>query len=247
MQVKIENFEGPLDLLLQLIEKQEMDITRVSLASIAEQYVDYIKNSPDIKPEEIGDFLVVAGKLLFLKSKILLPYCEGEEEEDDSEELEQQLKIYKEFLEASKKIDTIAKQKQFTFAPHISKRNRTGTVGGEEPLFSPPSKLTSRDLESTYKRLLKDLRNSELLKEKMEEDKIDKRINLEDKIESIRNMVARKIKFSFDKITRNAQNKTEVIVSFLAVLELTKQKVIITDQQELFSTINIDPNNYEQE
>jgi len=233
MEIKVENFEGPLDLLLKLIEKQEMDITKVSLATIAEQYVAHIKNSPDIKPEEIGDFLVVAGRLLFLKSKILLPYFNWEEEEEDSEELERQLKIYKEFLEASKKVDNMVKQKQFTFAPDIKKnKSRMGSSAGESS-FSPPKNLQARDLSRVYNKVLKDLRESEVLKEKMREEKIDRRVSLEEKIESIRRMVVKKIKFSFDKITENAQNKTEIIVSFLAILELSKQEAITTELTDI--------------
>lgn len=246
MQVKVKDFEGPLDLLLQLIEKQEMDITKVSLAAIAEQYVEHIKNSPEIQPEEIGDFLVVAGKLLFLKSKVLLPYFNlEEEEEDNSEELKQQLKIYKEFLEASKKIEEKGKQKQFLFTPVVGKKYKDRINTSEEQMFSPPKNLKPRDLSRAFGQVLEDLSHSESLKEKLQEKKLDRQISLDEKIENIRNMVTQKIKLSFDKITRNAKNKTEVIVSFLAVLELSKQKVITTEQQDLFDTINIDPRPYE--
>lgn len=248
MEVKVKNFEGPLDLLLKLIEKQEMDITKVSLATIAEQYVEHIKISSEIKPEEIGDFLVIASKLLFLKSKILLPYFNwDEEEEEDSQELEKQLKIYKEFLEASKKIEEIGKKKQFSFVPSVGKNSKNRMGSSDAPVFSPPQSLTAPGLSQVFKRVLEDLGHSESLKERLQEEKIDRQVSLEEKIENIRSMVWKKIKFSFDKITQNTKNKTEIIVSFLAILELSKQKVIVTEQKDLFDTINIDPQSYEQE
>ena len=98
MLIKIDKFQGPLGLLLQLIEKEELDITEVSLAKISDQYIDSIKNTKNIDPGETADFLVIAAKLLFIKSKALLPYLYPEEENEEIEELESQLRMYKEFL-----------------------------------------------------------------------------------------------------------------------------------------------------
>src|SRR3990167_8461875 len=103
---KIEKFEGPLGLLLQLIEKEEMDITEIYLAKIADQYIDYIRNSKSIEPEEMADFLVVAAKLFLIKSRALLPFLQGEVEQE-IQDFENQLKMYKEFLEAAKKVHAI--------------------------------------------------------------------------------------------------------------------------------------------
>ena len=96
MNFKIDKFEGPLGLLLQLIEKEEMDITEISLAKIADQYIEYIRSYKGIGPEEMADFLVVAAKLLLIKSRALLPFLKGEAEEE-IQEFEHQLRMYKEF------------------------------------------------------------------------------------------------------------------------------------------------------
>lgn len=244
MEFKIENFEGPLDLLLKMIEKQEMDITKVSLAKIADQYVEYIKSSRDlINPEEIGDFLVLAARLLYLKSKVLLPYLAWDDEEED-DELEQQLKIYKEFLEASQKIDSLARKKKFLYFPQVNKLN-SRVFQGEENVFSPPKKLKKAELAKTFREILQELKKSEFLEEKLEEDKIDYQINIEDKINSIRKLISRKVKFNFHNILENSNSKTEVIVSFLAILELSKQKFLVIAQEDLFAPIIVNSNQQE--
>ena len=109
---KLEKFEGPLSLLLKLIEQEELDITQVSLANVADQYVNYIRQSDHINPDEVADFLVVAAKLLLIKSRALLPYLYPEEEED-IEELQQQLRMYQEFVKASKGINLMLGKKKF--------------------------------------------------------------------------------------------------------------------------------------
>ena len=81
-EVQVEKFQGPLDLLLQLIERDEMDITQISLAQVTEQYIGYLEEVEELNPEEVADFLVVAARLLFIKSRVLLPTLNlgGEEE-----------------------------------------------------------------------------------------------------------------------------------------------------------------------
>ena len=93
MEIKIENFEGPLDLLLQLIEQEELDITQVSLSAVAEQFISYLETIEKKEPEMLADFLLIAAKLLYIKSRALLPELEMELEED-SIDLARQLKMY---------------------------------------------------------------------------------------------------------------------------------------------------------
>ncbi len=239
LQIKTDKFEGPLGLLLQLIEKEELDITEVSLAKIADQYVDYIKNSQHISPETIADFLVIAAKLLLIKSRALLPYLSAQEEEE-IEELEQQLKMYKEFLEASKKVEAIIKQKRFTFTREFSRKamlaNINSVAGLEAGFFSPPKKLKANDLFTIFKDLLKRIKPTE---EELEEERIEYKINIEDQILAIQQMLINRIRVSFDRILANTKSKTEIIVSFLAMLELMKQRNIVVRQDGLFDKIMI--------
>jgi segregation and condensation protein A len=230
IDVKLEKFEGPLSLLLQLIEKEELDITQISLAKIADQYIEYIRKSAAINPEEMADFLVVAAKLLLIKSKALLPFLFPEEEEE-IEELEHQLLMYKEFLEAAKKINTILNKGKFMFAKEF---NRKAVMNGAK-FFSPPKKLIAVDMATVFGELIERVKPAE----KLEETTIEDKINIEDKIFSIKNLIKQRIKLSFNQVLNEARSKTEVIVSFLAILELMRQKHVILAQDELFSEIVI--------
>ena len=105
-KVVLEQFEGPLDLLLKLIEKDKLVITEISLAHITNQYLNYIEESKELIPEEVADFLLIASKLIYLKSKHLLPDF-NLEDEDDASSLEEQLKIYRQYYDAAQNINQI--------------------------------------------------------------------------------------------------------------------------------------------
>jgi segregation and condensation protein A len=231
-EVKLEKFEGPLSLLLKIIEKEEMDITEICLANIADQFVNYIRSShsEEIDPDEMADFLVVAAKLLFIKSKALLPYLLPEEEED-IEELEQQLKMYKEFVEASTNIEKMLGKKKFMFAREFNRKVILNNVNS----FSPPKKLETRDMALTFEGILDRLKPAE----EMEEGTVEDEVNIEEKIFNIKEMVIKKIKVSFNKVMAQAKNKTEVIVSFLAMLEMMRQREVNLNQDEMFGDIII--------
>jgi segregation and condensation protein A len=103
--VKLEKFEGPLELLLELIEKEQLKITELSLAHVADQYLDYIKNHDSIALENLADFLTIASRLILIKSRALLPMLQvTPEEEEEIQDLAKQLEEYKKFREASQKI-----------------------------------------------------------------------------------------------------------------------------------------------
>lgn len=230
MNFKIDKFEGPLGLLLQLIESQELDITEISLAKIADQYIEYIRGYKGIGPEELADFLVVAAKLLLIKSKALLPFLKGEEEEE-IQEFEHQLRMYKEFLEVAKKIETIIGKKRFSFAREFDRQAFLANAH----LFSPPKNLKAADLLNVFREIIKNIRPVELLEEK----NLEQIVNIEDKILAIQQILLENIKVSFNRILANAKNKTEVIVSFLALLELIKQRDVAVMQGDLFGEIGI--------
>jgi len=231
LEIKTEKFQGPLALLLELIEKEKLDITEVSLAKIADQYVDYIKKVNNIDPEKTADFLVIAAKLLFIKSKALLPYLYPEEDEE-IEELESQLRMYKEFLEAMKKVEELLNGKKFMFAREFNKKSVLSSIG----LFFPPKKLDAKSLNKIFKEIISQVKIKE---DKLVEEKIEDKIKIEDRISAIRCLVFDKIKLSFNKILAGSKSKTDMVVNFLAMLELIKQRDISADQGELFSEIVI--------
>lgn len=231
MNFVLDKFEGPLALLLQLIEKEEMDITEVSLAKVADQYVTYIREAKNIKPDEMADFLVVAARLLLIKSKALLPYLYPEEEEEISE-LEDQLKMYREFLEATKKIDSMLDKKTFMFPREFNRKAIMNSANS----FSPPKNLQAEDMRNVFAEILMRLRPAE----KLEEKTLEHLVNIEDKILSIQNMLLDRIKVSFNKVMASAKNKTEIVVSFLAILEMMRQREVTLVQDELFAEILIE-------
>lgn len=217
-------------LLLQLIEKEELDITEISLSKIAEEYIEYIKNSVDIKAGDLADFLVVAARLLLIKTKALLPYLHPEEEEE-IKEFEDQLRMYKEFLEAMKKIEAMIGNKKFMFEREWNRQ----VVLANLKIFFEPKNLTASDLSIVFNDLLNRLQPTE----KLEEGKLERKINIEEKIVAIQRMLLNRIRVGFNKILAGAKSKTEVIVSFLALLELIKQRQIFAAQNELFEEIEI--------
>jgi len=240
LDVTTEKFSGPLGLLLSLIESEEMDITEIALAKIADDYVNYIRAAKNIDPEEMADFLVIAAKLLFIKSKALLPYLYSAAEEEEINDLERQLRMYKEFVEASRKIKEIIAAENFLFLPPLtSGKNRRAQFN--LPVFSPPTKLNAAILRDKFFAILAGW-EAQLLREKEEklaEMTLEPKISIDEKIALIRQMLLDKIKVNFSRLLAAATTKTEVIVSFLAILELAKQKELFFEQAELFSEINI--------
>ena len=242
MEIQTEKFSGPFGLLLSLIESEALDITEISLAKIADDYVTYIKEAKDIGAEEMADFLVIAAKLLLIKSKALLPYLYTREDEEEVDDLERQLKMYKEFIEASVKIkDRLAIGKRLYLPP----LNKSFRLQGKLPSFSPPKKLSKENLKDKFTEILlvleKELKKRE--REKLPVESLEPKISIDDKIFSIRTLLSQKLKLSFSRILKEAKSRTEVIVSFLAVLELAKQKELYFEQGDLFSEIMINITN----
>ncbi|MDO8667591.1 MAG: segregation/condensation protein A [bacterium] len=230
LNFKIDKFEGPLGLLLQLIEKEEMDITEISLAKIANQYIDYIRSLKELEPENLADFLVVAAKLLLIKSRALLPFLKSEAEEE-IKEFEDQLRMYKEFLDAAKKLEAIIGKKRFSFAREFNRRAFLANA----KFFSPPKDLKAKDLLNLINEIIKNVRPVELLEEK----NLQKTVNIEDKILAIQQILLDRIKFTFNHLLAGEKNKINIIVSFLALLELIKQRNVVVVQGDLFGEIEI--------
>lgn len=226
--IKLEQFEGPLDLLLQLTEQEKLDITRVSLAQIADQYLEYIANAQNITLAHLADFLTVASRLILIKSKALLPLLEfTEEEEEEIKDLEYQLAEYKKFKEAAQSLAGIFNAPGMCFS-------REGFLG-LGAVFYPPENITGEDLARTFAKVLGEIP----VAEKLEEEMVKEILTLEDKIVHLQDMLREKVQTSFSQLVANAKDKVEVVVSFLAMLELVKQKIIHVEQGELFSEIHL--------
>ncbi|MEA2065301.1 MAG: ScpA family protein [Patescibacteria group bacterium] len=224
LQVKMEKFEGPLDLLLKLIKNEKLDITEISLVKIADQYIFYIEETDNLSAGEIADFLLVAAKLIFLKSKILLPKIS--EDEEDEDELIEQLKIYKRYFDAAKKIEIIINKGNFSF----TRAKNTE----QQAFFNPPSKIDKKKLSKIFKNFLFSLEKTEV---EFEHGSLKKRISIQDKIAQMLDLIKRKKSFVFNSLFFAKVNKDEKVVSFLAILEIIKQKNALVIQEELFTDI----------
>lgn len=235
INIETDKFQGPLGLLLQMIEAQEMDITEITLANIADQYVAYVEASDNIETEEIADFLLIAARLLYIKSRALLPYLSEDEDEEVLDDLEKQLKMYKEFIEASIQVEEIINRHEMMFGPVFNKNIRQEKKIDNS--FAPPPKLTSGDLHLSYLNILSKLKKRQ--EEKLPEERMEIKINIEDRISHIRSLLAEKLSISFQKLLEKSKSKVEVIVNILAMLELAKQKELEFEQVDLFSEIKI--------
>lgn len=225
--VALDGFRGPLDVLLHLIESQELAITQVSLAQVADQYMQYINETPSLPADSIADFLVIASKLLLIKSKALLPQLDIEDE--DAIDLEKQLRMYKRFIDASRKIEQLVAQKNFTFTRDVYP---THTFEG----FQPPKKqLTIEKLQTIFEALLKRIEPVEVLQKRV----IERVVTIKEKIQQIRDRILQQAYVSFKQSVLEFGTKSEKIVSFLAVLELAKQKIIDIQQDAFLGDIII--------
>ena len=229
-RVRLEVFEGPLDLLLHLIEKQELDITTVSLAAVTDQYLEYIARLDRLNAETLADFIVVAAKLLLIKSRALLPVPPsllGEREEDVGDDLVRQLREYKKFKQ---------------LARQLRQREESG-LRAYLRVASPPRLEPKLDLSGvTLDDLLAAVR--EALAVKPLAPPVDGVVSpvivtIADKIEVIEKWVARKGSFSFQRLLRKASSRLEIIVTFLALLELIKGQHVQVQQDRLFGEIMV--------
>ncbi|NCN07170.1 segregation/condensation protein A [Candidatus Falkowbacteria bacterium] len=227
-KIDLEKFQGPLDLLLQLIEKKEMDISQVALAEVTDQYLAYIDSHQDIGAIELADFLVIATKLLVIKSKTLLPQL-VDDEEDSAEQLEAQLKMYKDYLDASKNIEKIIASGKFLFGRDKISVNMEAT-------FSPPKSLVVDNLASIYAEILGRIDYVVNLPQKV----MQQTVTLKEKVNNIRDIILRLKKINFRDVLIDANNKTDMVVSFMALLELIKSGEIAVNQAGVFDDIHIE-------
>lgn len=225
---RVEQFEGPLDLLLQLVEQEELDISRVSLAKVAEQFVEYVQQSSQIPPEELADFLVVAAKLMYIKSKLLIPELH-EAELEEGPDLESQLREYQRFVAASKEIDVRWRAGNRSFV-RIGMPLKLVPSG-----FVPPLEVTLEVLHSTMRRVI--ARLEPIIR--LPQASIERAVSIQDKIRDLFDRVKGQAKTSFHAFVAGSLGRTEAIVSFLALLELVKQRFVRVDQRNLFHDIAI--------
>jgi segregation and condensation protein A len=227
--VKTQSFEGPLDLLLDLIEKRKLFINDISLSQVTDDFISHVQQFENLPMGESAHFILVASTLLLIKSKSLLPELNlTEEEKGDIQNLETRLKIYQRIKDASKNVQTLFGDKMIFTQSHARPVS---------PVFAPDAEFT---LEKSLS-LLKDLIGRLPKKEKLPQVVVQKVISLEDMIGTLTTRIQGQLRMSFKSFAgEHRENKVNFIVSFLAMLELVKQGIVHVTQENNFGDIQME-------
>lgn len=227
-QVQISTFEGPLDLLLQLIEKEKLVITEVSLASVTDQYLSYMESREHVPLHDLSSFLSIAAKLILIKSRALLPILTFTETEEEAiEDLQLQLEMYSLFKDRSKTLQALLEQGR-----GFGVRDR---YLGVEGVYFPPEGIQSEHLQQALTSFLGEIEKTVLLPEAT----LRRIVSLEKRIADIQDLIAIRGQVAFSEMLKGGAPKEETIVSFLALLELVKQKFISIEQASHFEEMTI--------
>ncbi len=234
-KVRLEIFEGPLDLLLYLIKKDELDIHAISIERITRQYLDYINTFKLLNIDLASEFIVMAANLMYLKSRTLLPRTEQPPEEDAEEddprwELIRQLIEYKKFKDAAGFLSLREFEQQGRFAHQPDPVEQPADEGA-----APLAEVSIFDLIRAFQNVLRRFEESHEFG-----DIIDDRFTVSDKIELLMDSVRPGESRRFDELFQSATTKAEVIVTFLALLELMKLNQFVVRQNELLGEIVIE-------
>lgn len=222
----MEQFEGPLDFLLQLLEEQKLSITDIALSQVTEQFFSYLNKLEEDRSEALADFLLIAAKLIYLKSRHLLNYLYPEEEETGPS-LADQLKMYKNYIEASKEINRLWLAGKIAY-PRVEPPAKIKE-------FVLPVNVRANNLHSAMVLALNRLKPLEPLPKVA----IDYSISMKQKIDNLRIFLKNNKQFSFGELLSAAKSKTEIIINFLALLELVKEKTVLIRQKSAFEDLII--------
>lgn len=234
-KVKLEVFEGPLDLLLHLIKKEELDIYDIPISGITEQYLEYMEFMKLLDLNIAGEFLVMAATLMHIKSKMLLPQTEEEAEDEELDpraELVKRLIEYKKFKEAASDLYKKAtKQKDF-FSRGVPQVNLDSTKETEEEFFE----ASLFDLITAFNKAMKDI------PKKLFHEVIKDEFTVEQKMHDIFHLLVEKPILKLKDLFKKARNKMDIITTFLAVLELIRLKEVVVVQSKVFGDIRVERN-----
>ena len=234
--IKTENFEGPLDLLCTLIEKNKMNIYDINLSEITDQYIDYIKQMETMNLEVTSEFVIMASTLLFLKSKKLLPNKQEDEEEITEEELIRRIVEYKKYKDITAKI----KENFEIFSNRLFKGPEEITL----PKQSIEENYNSSVVPEVYSAIL--ARNEEKINtnaKNIEKIAITENFTVASKLKEMFRELIKYKKFTFNKLfSVKKHSKNEVVTAFSGLLELSRRNKVTTYQEKLFGDIDVEKN-----
>ncbi|MCX5700736.1 MAG: segregation/condensation protein A [Candidatus Omnitrophica bacterium] len=231
-KIKLEVFEGPLDLLLYLVKKDHLNIYDIPIAKVTDQYLQYLNLMQLLDLNVAGEFLVMAATLMQIKSKMLLPVEEGEgvteEQIDPREELVKRLLEYEKFKEIAGSLRQKEVEQQEVFKR--PKMEEAKEIGEDKDTYFEASIF---DLINAFSKALKDIPKEvfyEVIKDKF---------TVEEAVHKILHLLLVKPELRLSELFKQAKNKMEIVVTFLGVLELIRMKEIVARQSELFQEIDI--------
>ena len=231
--IKMTNFEGPLDLLCHLIDKNKMDIFDIKINDITDQYLEYLKYMDQMNLEITSEFIVMASKLIYLKSKQLLP-VDKEEEEEEEFDLVKLLVEYKKY----KDMTSVFRERLDNFGRRVYKLPEKIDLpkGKLETVFEPSL------IVDTYAAFVrKEIEKKNVNAENINRIAVSEKYTIKSKIKEILKTLWKKPKFIFNKLFNvNKKPKAEVVTAFLSLLELSKLKRISVTQDSLFGDINVE-------
>jgi len=232
--IRLDNFEGPLDLLCHLVDKNKMDIHEVNISKITDQYIEYINAMKELNLDVTSEFVLMASTLLFIKSKSLLPKQVEDEGELTEEELIHRIIEYKKYKEISKKL-----REFFTI---YSKRFYKLPDKIELPKRKLEERYSSDLLEDAYRKLLE--RNKEKINvnaANIEKIAITETVTVTSKVKDIFRELMKKPKFVFNKLCKTKKyTKLETVTAFTGLLELTRRNKVRTEQEKIFGDITVE-------
>ncbi len=233
-EIKIENFEGPLDLLCHLIDKNKMDIYDIRISEIADQYIEYINAMEEANLEITSEFLVMASTLLYIKSKGLLPNQVENEEELTEEQLIERIIEYKKYKEITKKLKEGYEEfskRFFKFAEVIELPKQKLEVEYEKDVLP---QIYSQIIQRNEEKINVNAKNIEKIA-------ITETYSVGSKVKEMFRELIRKPKFVFNKLYSLSKcNKQEVVTAFTGLLELSRRNKVVTVQEELFGDITVE-------
>lgn len=237
-EFSIDNYSGPLEKLLELVEERKLGITEISLAKVTDEFLKYVKGLERVETPFLADFIVVASRLILIKSKSLLPdLALTAEEEGDIKDLERRLKLYQELRPAMKVLARLWKSKERALSRpyflHVG--GGVARAPGASVIFHPGKNLTLEALVAGLGRLFDAVKSFELegatLKEKM--------VSVEEKIKELVNRLLEQSELNFKHIAHAKKPVSEVVAFFLAILHLAHEQRVHLEQAQAFSDIII--------
>jgi segregation and condensation protein A len=223
--VKVRDFEGPLDLLLSLIEDRKLLVNDVSISKVADDFLTYIQSKGGFPLAEASHFVLISATLLLLKSRSLLPVLSlTHDEEEDIHDLEFRLRIYQAVRVAARNFPNGSERIFFGSGARIT-----------DPLFTPPTDLSMQAVDDAIRRVLQNAPKKELVPEIT----VQSVVSLEEMMMRLEERIQKAFELSFSDFAKGSSDKREVVVSFLAMLELTKRGLLLVTQESSFGDIKM--------